>query len=205
MYITYRRYAKEARMFIDPASDGYDVKITYTSISSWKNSVAHIEWPEMDLWISSHTHFGIQKISEEAFEALVNAILIGDYPSITLLENDTAIAYKDSDLGKRKLQSLTDSPDVTKRQTLEYFYLKWEETTEEKVDDVARSYQYGYIVNITTEKKKKVATITKPDWVIELDLERGDINTSDLKVAEEYKRIVEEESLEAAMNYFKSL
>ena len=124
--------------------------------------------------------------------------------SIEVYENAESVF---STLKWFKIISSTEYNNICK----EWLYIK-EVDSEKKIDiqeaqEILLSGQY--IVNITNKGKKKIATIhdakTASADGIEFDTERWDINTSDLKVAEEYKRIVEEESLEAAMNYFKSL
>lgn len=65
-------------------------------------------------------------------------------------------------------------------------------------------------MNITSKGKKKVATIydstiSDPNTSIEYDEERWDIATNDLSIAEQYKTFVENESLEAAMDWYKSI
>lgn len=62
-----------------------------------------------------------------------------------------------------------------------------------------------YIVNITTKNKKKYAVVHKASEGIDYDEERWDITTDDLFIAEKYKSFIENESLEAAMDWYKSL
>ena len=119
---------------------------------------------------------------------------------------------QDSSQWKARKQELLDKKEKTDNEKSELIFLQQESNTEKETDrqeaqEILLSGQY--IVNITNKGKKKIATIhdakTASADGIEFDTERWDINTSDIKVAEEYKRLVEEESLEAAMDYFKSL
>jgi len=119
---------------------------------------------------------------------------------------------QESSQGKARKQELIDKKQKTDYEKAELQFLQ-KETQSEKTTDQKEAKEIllsgQYIVNITNKGKKKIATIhdakTASADGIEFDTERWDINTSDIKVAEEYKRLVEEESLEAAMDYFKSL
>lgn len=119
---------------------------------------------------------------------------------------------QDSSQWKARIKELIDKKWKSDLEKSELEFLQ-KETSYEKSTDQKEAQEIllsgQYIVNITNKGKKKIATIHDAQTAsadgIEFDTERGDINTSDLKIAEEYKRLVEEESLEAAMDYFKSL
>lgn len=88
------------------------------------------------------------------------------------------------------------------------------ETNKEKdidrkeANDILLSWRF--LVNINWKGKKKVATVhdskTTPEWtLIEYDEERGDINTDNIDIANKYADIVNNESIEKAIEWYKTL
>ncbi len=154
----------------------------------------------------------IAKYEPQTFKEVVLDFDISD----TLVNDEQTnevVKLQDSTQGKRRVTELQAKKELDEFEKAEYNFLTDKETPQEKFTDQEEAQEIllsgQYIVNITNKGKKKIATIHDAQTAsadgIEFDTERGDINTSDLKIAEEYKRLVEEESLEAAMDYFKSL
>lgn len=123
------------------------------------------------------------------------------------------VLYKDSYQFQKRLDFLKSKKNLNfiEKEELRFIdFISNETDKEKKIDKEEVLSFWRYLVNITSKWKKKVATIydsttSNPNTSIEYDEERWDITTDDLFIAEKYKSFIENESLEAAMDWYKSL
>jgi len=92
--------------------------------------------------------------------------------------------------------------------------LKSKETSTEKEVDIKEAnniiLSWRYLVNINWKGKKKVAIVhdskNTPEWtLIEYDEERWDIHIDSIDIANKYAEIINNESVEKAQEWYKTL
>lgn len=133
-----------------------------------------------------------------------------DINDTLVVEDWVVIKIQDSQQWKDRVRELQEKKELDEFEKQEIKFLSSETQSEKEIDKEEVLISWRYLVNITSKGKKKVATIydsttSDPNTSIEYDEERWDIATNDLSIAEQYKSFVENESLEAAMDWYKSL
>lgn len=137
-----------------------------------------------------------EEIKQPLFETIKVSKVYNPYEWYTIIPDDamliTEIEFENEKKKLLKSKESTSEKEVDKKEA----------------NDILLSWRF--LVNINWKGKKKVATVhdskTTPEWtLIEYDEERGDINTDNIDIANKYADIVNNESIEKAIEWYKTL